>query len=102
MTSRLPTPPGHLSAASKRLWKAILEDWPISDRAHLALLQTALESRDRAERCRRQIDKAGETVQDRFGQTKPHPLLTAERDSRSAFITAVKALGLDPEKVEDE
>ena len=35
------------------------------------------------------------TMQDRWGQTKPHPLLATERDARAGFLAGMRALGLD-------
>jgi hypothetical protein len=43
------------------------------------------------------IKRDGATVMDRFKQPKAHPLLTVERDSRSAMLHALKALNLDLE-----
>jgi phage terminase small subunit len=95
-----PKPPEALSPGGRKLWKAILGDWPIHDAAHLAVLRVGLESLDRAARCRAIIDREGELSKDRFGQSKPHPLLSAERDARSSFFQAVKVLGLDPSDIE--
>lgn len=101
MTTKLPAAPSHLSASAKRLWKEILKYWRIEDAAHLSLLRVALESRDRGERCRKRINDDGEVVEDRFGQSKPHPLLACERDSRAGFVTALSRLGLDPNRMEE-
>jgi hypothetical protein len=61
----------------------------------LALLRTTLEAHQRTRHCREAIDRDGEALADRFGQLKPHPLLAAERDARSAFLAGMKALNLD-------
>jgi phage terminase small subunit len=98
--NKTPKAPPGLSAEGKRLWKAILRDWGITDAAHLEVLHVGLLSRDRAERCRVAIDRDGEAVRDRFGQVKVNPLLSAERDARSGFLAAIKVLGLDPSEVE--
>ena len=37
----------------------------------------------------------GQTVEDRFGQAKPHPLLAAERDARAQMLAALRALDLE-------
>ena len=63
---KLPKPPEHLSDDSKSLWTCILDTWPIDDGAHLAILAAGLEARDRAARCRIQIDDEGESLLDRF------------------------------------
>lgn len=95
-----PTPkaPSHLSKESKRLWVEIVKEYVFDDAASLSVLQTALEARDRLQECRDLINKEGLTVLDRFGQTRPHPLLSAERDARSGVLQGFKMLGLDPGK----
>lgn len=100
-------PPGHLSKESKRLWREILEEYAIEDSAGLRILRTALEAYDRSQAARETIDgkngKDGEGMQvkDRFGQSKPHPLLTIERDARAGFLAGLKALNLDLEPLHD-
>ena len=95
-------PPDHLSLEAKRTWKALLVEWPtIGDVVGLRILRVALESFDRAQAARVAITKDGMTVVDKFGQTKPHPLLQCERDSRAAFLAGLKALNLDIEPLRD-
>lgn len=99
--------PGHLSKESKRLWRELLEEYSIQDSAGLRILRTTLEAYDRSQSCRLIIDggngKDGEGMQilDRFSQSKPHPLLTVERDARAAFLAGLKALNLDLEPLRD-
>jgi hypothetical protein len=64
---------------------------------HLALLVKALEASDRADEARDEIGAGSLAVQSRLGELKPHPLLAVERDSRAAFGTLMKQLGLDIE-----
>jgi len=94
-----PKPPDTLSRGSRKLWREILQTWPITDSAHLSILRVALEAKDRADRCRDQINNDGEVVVDRFAQKKPHPLLGPERDSRAQFVNAISKLGLDPSEI---
>jgi P27 family predicted phage terminase small subunit len=95
-------PPDHLSLEAKKTWKALLKEWPtIGDVAGLRILRVALESFDRAQAARETIARDGMTVVDKFGQTKPHPLLPIERDSRAAFLAGLKALNLDLEPLRD-
>ena len=101
MKPKIPTAPRHLNKESRQLWRQILTQWTIEDSASLAVLRVGLEAYDRAQRCRQQIDAEGETVKDRFDQVKPHPLLSAERDARSAFLAGIKALRLDIEALMD-
>ena len=91
----VPAPPTHLEEPEQALWRELNESHDFEDAASLALLRTALEAHQRARRCREAVDRDGEAVRDRFGQLKPHPLLTAERDARSAFLAGMKALNLD-------
>lgn len=93
--------PKHLSVESKKIWKEILDEYSIEDAAGLRILRVALESFDRAQSAREAIDKDGMTVKDKAGQTKPHPLLPIERDSRAAFLSGLKSLNLDLEPLRD-
>ncbi len=90
-------PPKHLSTESKKLWRAIVDEYTIADAAGLKILAVALEAYDRAQTARQQIDKDGMTIIDRWGQRKPHPLIACERDARAAFLSGLKALNLDLE-----
>jgi P27 family predicted phage terminase small subunit len=88
-------PPKHLSTAGRRLFSDLSKNYRINDPAGLKILTTLCEASDRAKSCREVIDREGVTVTDKFGQTKPHPLLAAERDSRAQILQAFKVLGLD-------
>ena len=87
-------PPGHLSAASKRLYAEVLKDY-VLETHHVAVLVKALEARDRADQAREEIGAGPLLVTSRLGEAKPHPLLAVERDSRAQFGTLMKQLGLD-------
>jgi P27 family predicted phage terminase small subunit len=93
--------PGHLSREAKKIWKEVIFEYLIEDVAGLRILRVALESFDRAQAAREQIDREGMTVTDKFNQVKPHPLLPIERDSRAAFLAGLKALNLDLEPLRD-
>ena len=92
-----PVPPDHISKAAKRWWTRITSAYGVSDPASLLTLQTALEAYDRATEARELIDAEGAVIRDRFDQAKPHPACVIERDSRSALIQGLKALGLHEE-----
>lgn len=92
-------PPRHLSAAAKRLWSRLRDDFTLDDEAALLLLRQLCEASDRANEARRQILADGMLVADRFGQQKAHPLLAVERDARGQVLAAVRALRLAPEDV---
>jgi P27 family predicted phage terminase small subunit len=93
------TAPQHLSKEARNWWRQIRDEYSISDKAGLLLLQTALEAFDRMKAAQSRINTDGEAVEDRFGQIKPHPLLPAERDARAQMLAALKALNLDVQPV---
>lgn len=92
---RAAPPPEHLKEPERTLWTELNSQFAFTDAASLAILASALEAHARSRRCRETIDADGESVRDRFGQVKPHPLLAAERDARAAFLAAMRALNLD-------
>ena len=91
----IPAAPRGLSAESKGWWGKILRQVEM-EKAHLLLLQTTLEALDRMRMAQKEIKRnKAVTVCDRFGQVKPHPACTVERDSRSAVVLGLKTLGLN-------
>ncbi len=96
------SPPSHLSDSSQSLWRALIVEYSLeNDTAAQAILRAGLEARDRLLACQEAIARDGLTTVDRFGQTKPHPLIPAERDSRAQFLAALKQLNLDLEPLRD-
>ena len=93
--------PSHLSSDARRWWRELQGEYQISDAAGLLLLQTACEAHDRMKAAAAAIAEDGQTLPDRFGQTKPHPLLATERDARAAMLAALKKLNLDLEPLRD-
>ena len=89
------TVPSHLTKEAKTIWRTLVKEYAIVDSGGLEILRVALEAFDRAQKCRVSIDKVGLVVKDRFGAVRPHPLLPMERDSRAAFLQALKQLCLD-------
>jgi phage terminase small subunit len=88
--------PRHLSREARRWFNSVVEAYNLEPH-HLKLLQVAAECWDRSQSARKAIDRDGETVQDRFGQLRAHPLLHAERDGRTGFMRALRELDLDYE-----
>ena len=96
-----PRPPTQLSREARSLWRRLVADYGIEDAGGCAILQQACEALDRLRQAQGAIAEDGPVLRDRFGQAKPHPMLTTERDSRSAFLQAIRALGLDIEPLKD-
>jgi phage terminase small subunit len=93
-----PSPPAHLSLAARRLFSATLGDYVLEPH-QVAILTKALEAFDRAEQARLLVDAEGLVIETRLGERKPHPAVSIERDSRTAFLAGMKQLGLDYEVV---
>ena len=92
-----PRAPTGLSKAARVWWRKLISEFEIEDPGGLLILETALRAHDRMMEARDRLDADGLTVTDRFGQHKPHPCAVIERDSRSAMLTALRALNLDIE-----
>lgn len=93
-----PKPPAHLSRAAKAWWREIRVEYDIVDAGGLSLLGAAAEAMDRCTSAREAIEAdGGPVIRDRFDQPKPHPACAIERDARSQFIAAIRALELDVE-----
>ena len=86
--------PKHLSEASKAIWRRTLDDFDLEDH-HLLVLEAALDARDRMIEARERIAADGPYISDRYGKLKAHPGVAVERDSRIAFLRAMRELGLD-------
>jgi len=96
-SDRITGAPAHLSREARALWKKLVTEYVITDEGGLAILKSGLESYDRATSARKQIDREGLTFRDRFGASKPHPLIACERDARAQWLSALKLLNLDCE-----
>jgi len=95
-----PAAPKHLSAATKKWWRAVVDDYAL-EQHHLKLLQAAAESWDRMQAARALVDLEGLVVLDRFGQSKAHPATAIERDCRIAFARLLRELDLEGEPQPD-
>jgi P27 family predicted phage terminase small subunit len=87
-------PPRHLSDASRRWFAEVSEAYELESH-HLRILQAAAEAWDRCVAARDLVTTEGIVVTSRLGERKPHPAVAIERDSRVAFLRAVRELGLD-------
>ena len=89
--------PSGMSAEARRWRKKLVQDYQIDDPGGLLILLTMFEAFDRMRAAQKIIADEGETVKDRFEQTRTHPAIAIERDSRAAFYAGLKALNLDLE-----
>lgn len=89
-------PPKGLSREGAKWWRRILEGWELDDPG-LMLLENALTAFDRMREAQKLIRDEGIVTEDRFGQAKPHPATTIERDAKQTMLRNLKAVGLDLE-----
>ena len=95
-----PKPPATLSAAGRKWWQRIQQEYQITSSGGLLVLTAASEAFDRMKEAQAVISKEGLTVTDRHGQIKVHPCTQIERDSRSQLLAALRALSLDLEPLQ--
>lgn len=87
-----------LSPQATALRNAVLAEYRF-DAVGLALFENALLALTRADKCRAAIDREGETIPDRFGTPKAHPLLPAEVQNRTLFARFVRESGINLEEI---
>src|SRR5262245_43775061 len=87
--------PRHLAAPERELWSKLVLVYRFDEPASLALLTQALEARQRARQCREQVAKEGQTVLDKKGVLRAHPLINSERAANASFLSALRLLRLD-------
>jgi P27 family predicted phage terminase small subunit len=92
---KIPPAPKGLSKETQKLWRDLLTEMGKWEDSQLMLLSTLVVHFDKMEAARKAVDKEGLTVLDRFGQTKPHPLLHTICEHSGRFQSAYKLLGLD-------
>jgi phage terminase small subunit len=89
----LPEPPAHLSEFMRSWWVEVVREYALEPH-HLRLLEAACDAFDRMTAARTLLLKEGLTVSTRTG-CKAHPAVVIERDSRAAFMVALRELDLD-------
>ena len=95
-------PAPHLSESARDWFLSLQAEYGIFDTGGVSLLTAAAEAWDRCRTAREAIAKdGGPVIRDRFDQLKPHPAASIERDARSQFMAALKALNLDLEPLRD-
>jgi phage terminase small subunit len=92
--TKLPDPPKHLTPASKRWFRSVVAEFPMSD-TDIRLLTLAAETFDAAEEARKVLAMEGSTYSDRKGGIKAHPCTLILRDNRTLFARLVRDLHLD-------
>jgi P27 family predicted phage terminase small subunit len=93
--------PSTLTQEAAEWWDKILTEYQIDDEAGFLILQTALESFDRMREAQGLIKRDGLVFETESGGFKPHPAAIIERNSRAAMLSALKALNLDIEPLND-
>jgi len=96
---KAPRPPGHLSRAARKWWSGVMAYYLIEDHM-IQTVTAAAEAWDRKEMAREILGKEGLTIDCRDGK-KTHPAVGIERDSRLAYLRAVRELCLSAEDPED-
>ena len=84
-----------LDKESQLFYDRIRTDYGIADEAGLKILLVACQSLTTLRKYESQVERQGLTVNDRFGIPKPHALLPFIRDTRAAFLAALKQLNLE-------
>lgn len=93
--------PDHLRDAGRAFYSSVAHEYRIADAAGVALLVTAAECMDRMRAAQASITEHGELVIDRYGAPKLNPACSLEKDARSGFLAAMRALNLDLEPLRD-
>jgi hypothetical protein len=87
--------PDHLGDEESALYEQIVRAYHLSDEVSRRILAEGLTSLQTARLCRETIAQQGLTVKSQRGAIRAHPLLTVERDSRAAALSAFKQLNLE-------
>jgi len=86
--------PKHLQKETLAFWSAVVRDYVLEPH-HINILTAACESWDRGIQARKAVARAGAFFVNRHGETRPHPGLAVERDSRTLFARLIRELNLD-------
>jgi phage terminase small subunit len=99
-TSDPPRPPADLSRETRAWWTDIVCNHELAPHQYRTL-QAAAESWDRYQQARRLLAKQGLTYVDAKDMIRARPECAIERDSRVAFIRAMRELGLEKSEPPD-
>jgi P27 family predicted phage terminase small subunit len=100
MTASAVQAPRHLSTASKRLWKALMDDFVLDDSGALIALQSLCEAYDRVQQAREILKKDGPITRDRWGVPRAHPATVIESSARAQMHSALRLLRLSPDDLQ--
>ena len=87
--------PQSLSRESAAIYEQTITTNRMDDAMGRAVLLVALEALDRLREAQKILKREGLTCRDRNGVVRPHPCTVIERNSRSAFLAAFRALGIE-------
>lgn len=93
----LMTLPRHLSIHTRKWVLSIADRYEKVTPEHIKILICAGEAWDRMESARKVVSKKGTSYIDRFGAPRLRPEVSVERDSRIAFLRALRELNLEHE-----
>lgn len=93
-----PLPPEHLSQEAQDWWRWLTAEYELEDSA-LMVLRKMLEAHDIGEMARREVEKYGVIVHDRYSNPKVNPAVNVQRDARAEFRAGFVKLGLNLEPV---
>lgn len=86
--------PEHLSSDASAWWDAVVRDFKLEP-WQFGILEAAADALDRMLAARALVIEHGELVADSRGGLKLNPACALERDSRTAYLRAVRELALD-------
>ena len=92
--ARQPRPPRHLTAAGKRWWRSVVDNF-VMEPTDLRVLTLAAESFDAAEAARKMLVEEGTTYRDDKGILHPHPCIRIQKDSATLAARLIRDLKLD-------
>ena len=85
--------PAHLGKDARQMWREIIAEYDGWGVAELSILCSALEAYDRMKQAQRELGKTLIT-KDKYNVVRVHPCVAVERDSRQAYLRALKQLGI--------
>ena len=96
----IPEPPVELGAAGSELWRTVQSRF-IIDETRATVLKLACLAADRAEACRLEVEKEGQTIKGSAGQVAAHPLIAAENVAQKRVVAFLTKLGIFEEERRD-